>query len=243
MGRSATNKIFFKGLAALLPTAVTIIIFVKLYELLESTIGKWLTYLVAYCMSLVMRRPYKDLQASVPSVIGVLLAIVLIYFTGLLLALFIGRKIWGSVEGRLRRVPIINAIYPAVKQVTDFFLEDSGPAFRKVVLLEYPRKGIYSIGFVTSRAFITTEALVGEDMVTVFVPSSPTPFTGYCVQAKRSEVLELDMSVEVALKYIVSGGVVLPVSEGGTLEEIPVAAIANVQAEADAQDEDPHREE
>jgi len=209
---------FLKGLAAVLPTALTVLILVKLYGFVSKTMGSWMKSLLACIIAFATDRQYEFVKAKLPPSVGVVLAVVvaliIIYFMGLALALFMGRRFYAAVEGRLRRVPIINTIYPAVKQVTDFFFADSTMAFRRVVMLEYPRKGIFSVGFVTNKGLSTAERVTGLEMVTVFVPSSPTPFTGYCVQVPRDELIELSLPVDAALKYVISGGVILPVEAG-----------------------------
>jgi uncharacterized membrane protein len=220
--------VFVKGLVALLPTAVTIIVLVKLYELVSGTVGNGLRWMVVRAVALAVQRDAAVVEKWIPSVVGVILAIVIIYFVGLMLALFIGRRLWVAVEDRLRRLPIINAIYPAVKQVTDFFLEDNKAAFGRVVAVEYPRKGIYSIGFVTSRGFDSTESISGRQMLSVFMPSSPTPFTGYCIQVARDEVYELGIPVDVALKYIISGGVIPPPGQAEQGGDVPEGAAAEI---------------
>ena len=205
---------FVKGFWALLPTAITIMVLVKIYELVSGTIGGGLRKVVVWIVALAIWKPAGSVEKYIPPIVGVVLAIGIIYFVGLFLAMFVGRRIWASAEKRIRSVPIINAIYPSVKQVSDFFGEDRKISFGKVVIVEYPRKGIWSLGFITSRAFDTTESVTGRQMLTVFVPSSPTPFTGYCIQVPKDEIIEIDMPVDSALKYVISGGVIVPEGQG-----------------------------
>ena len=147
------------------------------------------------------------------NLIGVFLAIVLIYIAGVIVTSFIGRRLYRQGEKLIARVPLIRSVYPAVKQVTDFFFggdSDEKVSFNRVVAVQYPRKGLWSVGLVTGDTMAFIEAAAGQPCLTVFVPSSPTPFTGYVITVPKSETLDLPISVEEALKFAVSGGVVIP---------------------------------
>ena len=152
-------------------------------------------------------------QLRVLNLIGVVLAIVLIYIAGVLVTSFIGRRIYRWGESLIGRVPLIRSVYPAVKQVTDFFFGDDSPeqsTFNRVVAVQYPRKGLWSVGLVTGDTMQLIEAKAGQPCLTVFVPSSPTPFTGYVITVPKADTIDLPISVEEALKFAVSGGVVIP---------------------------------
>ncbi len=142
--------------------------------------------------------------------LGFLIAILLVYFVGFFLASFIGRTSWRAMEGLLHRIPLIRAIYPHVKQVTDFLLSERNVEFSGVVAVQYPRKGVWSLALSTGRPVKQVKDRVGEDLVTVFVPSSPTPFTGYVIQLPRDEVIELNMTIDEGLRFTISGGVIKP---------------------------------
>ncbi len=149
--------------------------------------------------------------------IGFLLAILLVYLAGVLVGNLIGRRVYMLIERVLTRVPIIKQVYPSVKQVTDFLL-GSGDASRlpgsgKVVLVVYPRKGIWTVGLLTGPTMRAIQDMAGEPCVTVFIPSSPTPFTGYTITVPTKGLLELDVSLDEALRFIVSGGVLVPDSQ------------------------------
>jgi len=145
--------------------------------------------------------------------LGFVVAILLIYFVGYLMASFMGRTAWRTVESLLMRTPIVGAIYPNVKQVTDFVLSERKFEFSAVVAVEYPRKGAWSLGFVTGPGFKTLHEAAGEELVVVFIPSSPTPVTGYAVIVPRKDVVELPWSVDEALRFTISGGVIRPARE------------------------------
>ena len=145
--------------------------------------------------------------------IGLVLAIALIYIVGIVVTSFIGRRLYHRGEVLINRVPLIRRVYPAVKQVTDFFMgaENKGMStFSRVVAVEYPRKGLWSIGLVTGQTMRDIESRAGVSCLTVFIPSSPTPFTGYVITVPKSDTIDVPISVEDALKFSVSGGVVIP---------------------------------
>ena len=150
---------------------------------------------------------------AVFNLIGIVLAVVLIYAAGLLVTSFIGRRLYRSGENLIGRVPLIRNVYPAVKQVTDFLFGGSADDkldFNRVVAVQYPRRGLWSVGMVTGQTMAMIEQAAGEPCLTVFVPSSPTPFTGYVITVPKSDTVDLPITVEDALKFAVSGGVVIP---------------------------------
>lgn len=142
--------------------------------------------------------------------IGLVTAVILFYVAGVVLGGLLGRSLYERFEARLTRVPIFKQVYPSVKQVVDFLFGQRQIAFNRVVLIEYPRRGIWSVGLVTGPAMRGTEAVIGEECVTVFVPSSPTPFTGWTVTVPKEDVRDLPVSIDEAMKFIVSGGVLAP---------------------------------
>lgn len=143
-------------------------------------------------------------------VLGFVIAIILVYFMGFFLASFIGRASWRAAEGLLFRIPFIRAIYSNVKQVTDFLLTERSMEFSGVVAVEYPRKGVWSLALRTGAPMKQLQEQVPDELVTVFVPSSPTPVTGYVLQIPRSEVIELSMTIDEGLRFTISGGVIKP---------------------------------
>lgn len=144
--------------------------------------------------------------------IGLIVAIIGFYFAGAIMSNVIGRQIKDRGERLIDRVPLIRRVYPAVKQVTDFFFGDneSQIKFNRVVAVEYPRKGLYSVGLVTGDTMRDIEKAMGEPCLTVFVPSSPTPFTGYVITVPVKDTIDLGITIEDALKFAVSGGVLVP---------------------------------
>ena len=142
--------------------------------------------------------------------LGFLIAIILVYFMGFFLASFIGRTSWRAVESFLLRIPLIRAIYPNVKQVTDFLLTERQVEFSGVLLVQYPRIGLWSLGLSTGPPMRKLQQRSSEQLVTVFIPSSPTPVTGYVIQVPQKETIELNMTIDEALRFTISGGVIKP---------------------------------
>ncbi len=145
--------------------------------------------------------------------IGILVAVLSVYFAGRLVGGFLGRRVYRRLEAVITSVPIFKQVYPYVKQVVDFLFADEKPIqFNRVVVVEYPRPGIWSVGLVTGSTMRSIEKNSGE-AVTVFIPSSPTPFTGYTITVPRGEIHELPISIDEALRFTISGGVLVPPAE------------------------------
>lgn len=224
------KRFFFRGLAAVLPTVVTVAIIVWIFGKIQDLAGRHINIAVMSIIAWVQvlsssepysnvawRRAYAELDAIWSTYylwwIGFVLAIVGIYIFGRFVASFLGRGVWNLIESTLLKMPVIKLIYPHIKQVTDFLLSERQVAFSGVVAVEYPRKGIWSLGLLTSEGMAAIRKHVGEDMVTVFIPSSPTPVTGYTITVKRKDAIELPITIDEALKFTVSGGVILPLNQ------------------------------
>ncbi|MGB7160094.1 MAG: DUF502 domain-containing protein [Tepidisphaeraceae bacterium] len=235
------RRFFLRGLAALLPTLITLWLLVKVWDFLWENLGqhlifgiKW-TWLSLAEQGFVRPEPagyigrYWSDDLLRTKVVGVLLAILAVYVVGVFVGNFIGRQMWRIAEVAVMKIPIVRAIYPAVKQVTDFLIADKSSHFQgsRVVAVQPHEKGIWSIGLVTGPGLPPLSKSVGEEMVTVFVPSSPTAFSGYVLVVPRQSVVELPLSVEEAMRMLVSGGVLMPNPEGK-----PVARQRDELAEA-----------
>lgn len=146
---------------------------------------------------------------------GLVAAFTLFFFTGFLTRYLVGRKIIASGEQFIQRIPLISRIYRSVQQVRDVFIGRGGTVFQKVCLVQYPRPGMYAVGFVTAHDQGLIQEVVGRELVAVFIPTTPNPTSGYLVYLAPDEVTELDVAVEEAMKLIISGGAYLPTVRPG----------------------------
>ncbi len=142
--------------------------------------------------------------------IGAILTILIVFLTGVLASNILGQRLVMLWEAILRRIPVVNSIYVGVKQVSDTLFKPGGEAFRKAVLVEWPREGMWTIAFLTGVPGGDVAHHLRGDYVSVYVPTTPNPTGGYFVMLPREDVIELDMSVDTALKYIISMGVAAP---------------------------------
>ncbi|HYE02381.1 MAG TPA: DUF502 domain-containing protein [Phycisphaerales bacterium] len=163
--------------------------------------------------------------------LGLVVAIVLIYLAGRFLGSLIGRQVYQRLERFIARIPVFKQVYPHVKQLVDLVLGERSMAFKRVVLVEYPRRGIWSLGFVTGGGLRGTDAAAGGEVVTVFVPSTPTPFTGFTISVPAADALEVAISIDEAIRFILTGGVLTPsnVLPPGAAEAAPAGAAAPEQ--------------
>jgi uncharacterized membrane protein len=197
---SSLRNYFISGLLVWLPIIITVWVIKFLVDLLSR--------------SLLLLPP--DLQPDVllgfhvPG-IGVILTLVVILLTGLFVANFMGRKLVQFGDSLMNRIPIVRSVYTGVKQVTDTLFKPGGQSFRKVLLVEYPCPGIWSIAFQTGEVGKEIESTAGtEPMVSYFIPTTPNPTSGFLMMAPKSKVKELDITVDQALKFVISLGVVQP---------------------------------
>jgi uncharacterized membrane protein len=218
------KRFFLGGLKALLPTLITISVVLWVWDQLWEHLGQYLITAIKLTWSWLSDRglvPFRpDLYIGIywsdekiqTHIVGVLLAVLAVYIVGLIAGNLIGRTFWKLGEELVMKIPIIRAIYPAVKQITDFVLADRKEPFHsnRVVAVQPHSTGIWSIGLVTGGGLESLSERVGEEMITVFVPSSPTAFTGYVLVVPRSGVVELPLTVEQAMRLLVSGGVIEP---------------------------------
>jgi uncharacterized membrane protein len=187
------------GLLVWVPLGATILIFSVLFDLMDRV----LLLLPATF------RPEQLLGFRIPG-LGAILAILVLLATGLFVANFFGRRIVGSFESILDRIPLVRGVYSSVKHFAAVVFSESNTSFKKVLLIEYPRAGLYSLAFQTSENPQEVQARTGDEIVTVFLPTTPNPTSGFMLFVPRKDVTELDMTVEEALKMIISLGVVLP---------------------------------
>ena len=153
---------------------------------------------------------------------GIVLTALIVFVTGILAANIIGQRLVAFWEGVLARIPVVNSIYKGVKQVSDTVFSPTGQAFRKVLLVQWPREGMWTIAFMTGTPDGDVVNHLPDDTVSIYVPTTPNPTGGYFVIVPRGDVIELDMSVDEALKYIISMGVVSPAANGRKMDPHPV---------------------
>ena len=187
------------GLLVWLPLAATVVIIKLVINLLDKII---LILPLQY-------QPESLFGFYIPG-FGLLLALGVLVLTGMLAANLLGRELVAVWESILSRIPVVRSIYNAVKQIVDTVLTSKGKSFRKVVMAEYPRKGIWSIGFLTNETVAMECSGLDKEMLAVFLPTTPNPTSGFIILFPRDEIIELDMSVEDGFKFIISIGVVVP---------------------------------
>lgn len=196
---SRLRRYLVAGLLIWLPIGATVFIF----RLLLGLMDRLLFWLPA------QYRPEALLGFPIPG-LGAILAVLLLLFTGILGANLLGRRLVAFYEAVLARIPLVRTVYGSVKHFAEMVLSDTGTSFKKVLLIEYPREGLYSIVFQTSENPAEVQERTGETIITVFLPTTPNPTSGFMLFVPRSAVTELEMSVEEALKMVVSLGVVVP---------------------------------
>ena len=245
---------FFRGMAALLPTILTIWIFVQFYIFIQANISAHINRGVVRVLVVMFdwypavteeqRRSYvvthePELQGDSAAIekrmadddvirgtrlqvaqkywvegpgqiTGFILALVGVCIIGALLASVVGKTLWRIIENALMNTPLVKKVYPYIKQITDFVLAKKELSFTKVVAVQYPRSGMWSVGLVTGSGLKRITGSSQKEFLTVFVPTSPTPFTGYVIMTPKEETIELEMTIEEALRFTVSGGVITP---------------------------------
>ena len=210
---------FLRGLAVLVPTLVTVWIFVGGFLFFHDNVGshikRGLTELIILAGG--SRPALQNTWIHVAlSLAGFLIALVAVCIVGALLASVVGRALWRGVEGFIMGTPVLRRVYPYVKQITDFVLtqEEQAKVFSKVVAVEYPRKGVWSIGLVTGSGLRKiAESNKRKEFLTVLVPNSPTPVTGYVVIVPKDQTIPLNMTIEEAFRFAISARVIAPDSE------------------------------
>ncbi len=211
---------FLRGLAVLLPTILTIWIFFWGYKFIQENISVYINRgIVWLIMFLQGDQQYLTKEDMVKfwvhgwgSIAGFLVALVAVCIVGALLASVVGKTLWRMVEKFIMNTPFLRQVYPYVKQITDFLLtqEEQKKLFSRVVAVEYPRKGIWSMGLVTGSGLQKVSENVKKEFLTILIPTSPTPFTGFVIMVPKKQTIELDMTIEEAIRFAVSAGVIAP---------------------------------
>ena len=196
---SALRKWLFTGLLVIVPGVIT----AWVLHWIVSTLDQTLQILPEHW------QPDKLLGMHIPG-FGVLLTLLILLLVGGVASNFVGRKLVSWGDAIISRIPVVRSIYSSVKQVSDTVFSDSGNAFRTAVLVQWPREGVWTVAFITGQPSGEVASYMRDEYVSVFVPTTPNPTGGYFVLMRKSDCVELEMSVDTALKYIVSMGVVAP---------------------------------
>jgi len=194
--RSHFKRYLLAGLLLWTPIAITIWVITWVFDALDNVLPVALRSEVLF-------------GVHVPG-FGVLVVLLFILITGFLAANLIGQKLVQVWEGVMRRIPLVRSIYSSVKQVSDTILSPNGQAFRQAVLVQYPRHGSWTIGFLTGTPSAEVATHLPANCVSIYVPTTPNPTSGFFLMVPRTEVVELSIGVDAALKYVVSMGTVPP---------------------------------
>ena len=198
---------FWAGLAIVLPAVISIGILVWIFRNIANITD---TLLIFLPRTLTHENRGEGVMFWYWSLAALFLAVILIGIVGLTARNYFGKKMIEWVESGLMRVPLLNKIYAAIKQVNEAFSTGNKTSFRTVVMVEYPRAGAYSMGFITGGQHAELEARTKEKMVSVFIPTTPNPTSGFMILVPEEEVTKLDMSVAEGIKYVISLGAISP---------------------------------
>ena len=193
------KKYFISGLVVFLPIALTIYLFYLAIGAADNLLGK---YLAPYF--------YENFGFYFRG-ISIIVGVYIIVLIGFLATNFFGKRIYEFFDGLFAKIPLVKQVYPAIKEIATFlFTRDQMKSFKQVVIVEYPRKGVYSMGFLTATGSPKICELTKKELCNVFLPSAPGPLTGFVVMFPKKEVVFTDVKIEDAFKFILSGGVVNP---------------------------------
>ena len=201
MKASSLRSYLLAGLVVWLTILVTLVVLRFLIDLLDSTLA-----LLPHAY-----QPEQLFGIHLPG-LGVLMSLLLLLITGIVATNFLGQRVMRWSEAGLEKIPLVRSIYNASKQVIQAIFATNSQAFRKVLLIEYPRKGLWSIAFQTGTVSPEISEKTGIEMLTVFIPTTPNPTSGFLILVPKTDAIELSMSVESALKCVISLGVMQPIT-------------------------------
>ncbi|MCM3761499.1 DUF502 domain-containing protein [Alkalihalobacillus oceani] len=219
------QKNIIAGIIFLLPAIATIYVLQLLFGLVDAFLGSFITG-VLKALNIITTHdgriyflgvytPFSERLLG----IGFVLTILLVTWVGAMRLQGRGKGIFGSIDRTFRKIPIANSIYTSVEQVIHAFAQER-TSFKNVVLVEYPRKGLYTVGFQTGESKGEVQRLTTKDCINIFLPTTPNPTSGWLVLVPKEDVIVLDMSVEQGLKFIISGGVVVPPDPGAVVDQM-----------------------
>ena len=219
MGR--LRRYFVAGLLVWLPLVATYLVLAFSIRLIDRSLLLLPSNL----------RPENLIGFKIPG-LGVILTILLVLITGLVVANFFGRRLVGAWESLLARIPLVRSVYGAVKQITASLFADASQSFREVVLVEYPRRGLWMLAFVTGDTPKRFQEVVSQELINIYVPTTPNPTSGFYIMVPPNDVKRLDIPVEVGLKMIFSAGVVNPLDDPVEAEKIAAEILLKEQAKS-----------
>ncbi|MCX5665755.1 MAG: DUF502 domain-containing protein [Candidatus Omnitrophica bacterium] len=192
------RKYFIAGLLTILPLALSVYILLVLFKIVDGILGR---YLNVYLKN--------SLGFYIPG-LGLILFLAIIFLSGVLSIHFFGARLHLFLGRALARFPLLRYIYPSVKKVFEFVFSDTRLGFKKVVLVQYPSKGIWSLGFIANDGFAEAEEKTGKKFYNIYVPSVPNPTTGFFFFVPKEEVIMLDIGIKEAMRLVMSGGLLNP---------------------------------
>ena len=196
---AAFRRYLIAGILVWLPLGATVLVIKFIVDILDQS-------MVLVPAEL---RPEALLGFPLPG-LGVILSVLVIVLTGMVAANLAGRRLLDAWEAVLARIPLVRSVYAGVKQVTETVFSPSGQSFRKVLLVEYPRRGVWTLAFQTGTSLGEAQRKTGEEVINVYLPTTPNPTSGFFLMVPRKDIIELDMSVDDGLKMIISMGMVVP---------------------------------
>ena len=192
------RRYFISGLTVFLPLLLTVYLIILIFNFVDGLLGKFIEPIFIATLGVYYRGT------------SIVIFILLILLIGFFVTNFLGRKLYPAVERLLLRLPFFRQIYPSMKEIATFVFSREKPTFKQVVVVQYPTKGLYSMGFLVNDGPKEICQKTGKDLCNVLVPTSPSPFSGFVVMIPRDEVIFTDITVEQAIKFLVSDGVVNP---------------------------------
>lgn len=195
---SRIRRYFAAGLLITLPVFFTLYFFFIAFRFIDGIWGKFINLYLS-----------KHFGFTIPG-LGIILGLITVVVVGFVATNFLGKRLFLAVEEWFLKLPLVKRIYPAAKQIVDSLITKEKRAFKKVVMVEYPSKGIWSVGFMTNESFKTANEIAGEELIHVLIATTPTPLSGFLILVPRKDIRYLDMSIEEGLKLIISGGIVKP---------------------------------
>ena len=274
------KRFFSRGLAILLPTAVTLWLLVQAFGFVYNNVAQPINRATRFAViwvvpqiweedklpdwfqvteqDLASARQSPDIREAVSddtirlnlrrkilaelwashwylNLTGLVVATMLVYLAGVLLGNIMGKSVYARLERLITRIPGFKQVYPHVKQVVDMIMGESKMAFSKVVLVQYPSPGIWTVGFLTGNSIRQIDTAAGATVVSVFIPTSPTPFTGFTINLPKDQVIEMQMSIEEALRFVITAGVLAPgVIPPGTIADGTATPVVSKPTEIDS---------